>query len=71
MLSRLMAFDAEIMGTWGCLPKYYKEVLQFVLDEKIKVKPFVEFRAMSQIEQSFKEAHAGKLEKRIVLTPDF
>ncbi len=71
MLSRLMAFDAEIMGTWGCLPKYYQEVLQFVLDEKIKVKPFVEFRPMSQIEQSFKEAHAGKLEKRIVLTPDF
>ena len=71
MLSRLMAFDAEIIGTWGCLPEYYKEVLQFVLDDQIKVKPFVEFRPMSQIEQAFQDSHAGKLTKRIVLTPDF
>ncbi len=71
MLSRLMAFDAEIIGTWGCLPKYYKEVMQYILDDKIKVKPFVEFRPMSQIEQAFQDSHAGKLTKRIVLTPDF
>ena len=71
MLSRLMAFDAEIIGTWGCLPKYYKDVLDMVLDGRIKLEPFVETRPMSQIEQSFKESHAGKLMKRIVLIPDF
>jgi len=71
MLSRLMAFDAEIIGTWGCLPKYYSEVLQMVLDDKIKIEPFVELRPMSKIEESFKESHAGKLMKRLVLTPDF
>lgn len=71
MLSRLMAFDAEIIGTWGCLPKYYPEVLQLVLDKKIKVEPFVEVRPMSQIEEAFKASHAGKLTKRVVLTPDF
>jgi len=71
MLSRLMAFDAEIIGTWGCLPKYYPEVLQMVLEGKIKVEPFVELRPMSQIEQAFKESHSGKLIKRVVLTPDF
>jgi 6-hydroxycyclohex-1-ene-1-carbonyl-CoA dehydrogenase len=71
MLSRLMAFDAEIIGTWGCLPKYYPEVMQFVLDQKIKIEPFVELRPMSQIEQAFQESHSGKLMKRIVLTPDF
>ncbi|MBW2471495.1 MAG: 6-hydroxycyclohex-1-ene-1-carbonyl-CoA dehydrogenase, partial [Deltaproteobacteria bacterium] len=27
MISRLMAFDAEIIGTWGCLPEYYPIVL--------------------------------------------
>jgi len=27
MLSRLMAFDAEIIGTWGCLPEYYPIVI--------------------------------------------
>lgn len=37
MLSKLMAFDAEIMGTWGCLPKYYPEVMKYVLDEKLKL----------------------------------
>ncbi len=71
MLSRLMAFDAEIIGTWGCLPKYYKEVLQMVLDDKLQIKPFVELRPMSQIEESFEQSHAGKLMQRVVLTPDF
>lgn len=71
MFSRLMAFDAEIIGTWGCLPKYYKDVLNMVLDGKIKVEPFVEVRPMSQILKSFEESHAGKLMKRIVLVPDF
>jgi 6-hydroxycyclohex-1-ene-1-carbonyl-CoA dehydrogenase len=71
MLSRLMAFDAEIIGTWGCLPQYYPEVLRMVLEGKIQVEPFVELRPMSQIEQAFKESHSGKLMKRVVLTPDF
>ena len=71
MLARLMAFDAEIIGTWGWLPKYYPEVLQMVLEGKIKVEPFVDLRPMSQIEQAFKESHSGKLMKRVVLIPDF
>ncbi|MGQ9825492.1 MAG: 6-hydroxycyclohex-1-ene-1-carbonyl-CoA dehydrogenase [Desulfotomaculales bacterium] len=71
MLSRLMAFDAEIIGTWGCLPKYYPEVLKMVLDGKIKVEPFVEIRPMSQVEEALKASHSGALTKRIVLTPDF
>jgi len=71
MLSKLMAFDAELMGTWGCLPKYYKDVMDYVLDGKIKVKEFVEFRPMSGILQAFEDSHAGKLTQRIVLKPDF
>jgi len=70
-LSRLMAFDADIMGSWGCLPKYYPEVLKMVLDGKINIEPFVETRPMSQIKQAYEEAHATSLMKRIVLTPDF
>jgi len=70
-LSRLMAFDAEIKGTWGCLPKYYPEVLKMVLKKKIDIEPFVETRPMSQIQQAFEDAHTGGLEKRIVLIPDF
>jgi 6-hydroxycyclohex-1-ene-1-carbonyl-CoA dehydrogenase len=70
-LSRLMAFDADIIGSWGCLPKYYPAVLDMVLSGKVKIEPFVETRPMSQIEAAFEEAHGSSLTKRIVLTPDF
>jgi len=70
-LSRLMAFDAEIIGTWGCLPKHYPAALQMVLDGRVQIAPFVETRPMSTIRETFEEAHAGKLAKRVVLTPDF
>jgi len=70
-VSRLMAFDAEIIGTWGCLPKYYPKVLEMVLNETIKIRPFTETRPMSKIKEVFNEAHTTKMMKRIVLTPDF
>jgi 6-hydroxycyclohex-1-ene-1-carbonyl-CoA dehydrogenase len=70
-LSRLMAFDAEIIGTWGCLPKHYPAALQMVLDGRVQIEPFVEIRPMSTIRGTFEEAHAGKLTKRVVLVPDF
>jgi len=70
-ISRLMAFDAEIIGTWGCLPKYYPKVLEMVLNQTIKIKPFTETRPMSKIREVFEEAHTKKMMKRVVLTPDF
>jgi len=66
-----MAFDAEIIGTWGCLPKYYPKALELVLSKAIEIRPFVELRPMSQIKEVFEEAHSRKLMKRVVLTPDF
>ncbi len=71
MISRLMALDAEIIGTWGCPPKHYPKVLEWVLNGAIKIKPFVETRPMSRIKEAFEGARAGKLMKRVVLTPDF
>ena len=70
-MSRLMAFDADILGSWGCLPKYYPEVLDMVLKGKIEIEPFIETRPMSQIQQAFEQAHKGGLIKRLILTPDF
>jgi 6-hydroxycyclohex-1-ene-1-carbonyl-CoA dehydrogenase len=71
-ISRLMAFDAEIIGTWGCLPEYYPQVLQFVLSGRVALEPFVEIRPMSSIAETFEEIHSkGAPEKRIILTPDF
>ena len=66
-----LAFDADIKGSWGCLPKYYPEVLKMVLENKVQIEPFIETRPMSHIQQAFEDAHKGGLEKRIVLTPDF
>lgn len=70
-ISRLMAFDADIIGTWGCLPKYYPKVLELVLDRTIEIRPFTETRPMEMIRKVFEEAHARRLMKRVVLTPDF
>lgn len=70
-ISRLMAFDAEIIGTWGCLPEYYSHVLGMVLSGKIALSPFVQTRPMSTIADVFEEAHAKSPDRRIVLEPDF
>ncbi len=70
-ISRLMAFDAEIIGTWGCLPEYYPAVLDMVLSGRIVLDPFVETRPMSGIREAFEEAHKKSPDRRIVLVPDF
>lgn len=70
-MSRLMAFDADIIGTWGCLPKYYPKVLEMVQNGRVQIDPLLETRPMSTIAAAFEEAHSGGLTKRIVLTPDF
>ena len=56
-----MAFDAEIIGTWGCLPEYYPIVLDMVLSKKIDIMPFVETRPMSTIAETFAEVHKAGL----------
>ena len=71
MLSKLMAFDAEIIGTWGCPPSQYPHVLDLVDSGKIQVEPFIEVRPMSEIEAVFEAGHSGKLTRRVILVPDF
>jgi 6-hydroxycyclohex-1-ene-1-carbonyl-CoA dehydrogenase len=71
-LSRLMAFDAEIRGTWGCPPEHYPSILQQVLAGEISIEPFVELRPMSAIAETFTElGQNGSPERRVILTPDF
>ncbi len=71
-ISRLMAFDAEIIGTWGCLPEYYPQVLEMVLSGKIAMAPYVQTRPMSSIVETFDEIHSqGSPEQRVILVPDF
>ena len=70
-ISRLMAFEAEIKGTWGCLPEYYPYVLEMALQGKIPLNDLVETRPMSTIIDTFEENHNNPPDKRVVLIPDF
>lgn len=69
-LSNLMAFDATVIGTWGCKPELYPCVVDLISQKKLAIKPFTETRPLSQINDVFRETIAHKLSRRIVLTPD-
>jgi 6-hydroxycyclohex-1-ene-1-carbonyl-CoA dehydrogenase len=71
-LSRLMAFDADIRGTWGCPPEHYTYILYQVLQGKIAIRPFVTTRPLDRIRETFAELRAGRSGlQRVVLTPAF
>ena len=69
-LSNLMALDATAQGNWGCLPEHYPAVLDLVLSGKVALAPFVEHRPLASINQTFAEAHARRLSKRVILIPE-
>ncbi len=70
-ISRLMAFDAELIGTWGCPPEYYPLVLSMVTSGRINLSDFVQTIPMSHISEAFAEAHKKSPDKRMILVPDF
>ncbi len=70
-LSNLMAFDAKLIGTWGCRAELYPEVLDLVTSGKLKIAQFVETFPLSQINDVFKNTLEHKYTKRSVLVPDF
>ena len=68
-LSNLMAFDATVGGNWGCDPVLYPELLRWIAEKKIRVRPFVERHPLATINEVLDAADAGKLQKRAVLVP--
>lgn len=70
-LSNLMAFDAKIIGTWGCRAEFYPDVVKLIADGQIKIDPFTETFPMSEINEIFRGSVAHKYNKRPVLVPDF
>ena len=70
-LSNLMAFDAKIIGTWGCRPELYPKVVQLIAEGKLNISPFIERFPMSQINQVFLNTLEHKYTKRSVLVADF
>jgi len=70
-LSNLMAFDAKLIGTWGCKPELYPEVVDLIAQEKLKIKQFIELFPMSKINEVFKNTLEHKYKKRSILVPCF
>ena len=69
-LSNLMAFDAQVIGTWGCKPDLYPEVVELVNSGELNVDNFVETFPLSKINEVFKNTLEHKYEKRSILVPD-
>lgn len=70
-LSNLMAFDAKLIGTWGCKPELYPEVVDLIAQGKLHIEDFTETFPLSQINEVFQNTLAHKYIKRSVLVPDF
>jgi 6-hydroxycyclohex-1-ene-1-carbonyl-CoA dehydrogenase len=70
-LSNLMAFDAKLIGTWGCKPELYTDVINLTAEGKLKLKPFTDTFGLTQINDIFQQTLEHKLLKRSVLVPDF
>lgn len=69
-LSNLMAFDAKLIGTWGCRAELYPEVLDLIANDKLKISQFVQTFPMSEINEVFKNTLEHKYNKRSILIPD-
>lgn len=68
-LSNLMALDATAVGTWGCAPAWYPEVVALALGGQVALEPFIERQPMAAINDVFERLHRGGVPGRIVLVP--
>ncbi len=69
-LSNLMAFDARAEGNWGCLPEHYPAIVELVLSGKVALEPFIEYRPLSSINETFEDLRARRVSRRIILIPE-
>ena len=69
-LSNLMAFDAQLIGTWGCKPELYADVIDLISEGKLMLKPFTETFPLSKINDIFQQTLEHKLVKRSIMVPD-
>lgn len=68
-LSNVMAFDARVLGNWGCAPELYPEIVALVLAGQLNLVDAVEFRPLSTLPATFAEARHGHSGRRVVFTP--
>jgi 6-hydroxycyclohex-1-ene-1-carbonyl-CoA dehydrogenase len=70
-LSNLMAFDATVQGTWGCLPELYPPALALVTSGRITLKPFIERHPMSRGADLLQRVADHAVKRRAILEPDW
>jgi 6-hydroxycyclohex-1-ene-1-carbonyl-CoA dehydrogenase len=68
-LSNLMAFDATARGNWGCAPANYPAALQFVLDGRVALGPYVECHSLDELPELFLAASRHELRRRAIVIP--
>lgn len=69
-MSNLMAFDARLIGNWGCAPELYPEIVAHVLAGRLELCSSVEIRPLSALPATFAEAQHGHAGRRVVFAPD-
>jgi 6-hydroxycyclohex-1-ene-1-carbonyl-CoA dehydrogenase len=69
-LSNLMAFDATVQGNWGCAPEHYPAIVDLALSGRVQLKPFIECRPLSSINQTFEDLHERRTSRRVILVPE-
>ncbi len=71
-LSNVMAFDARILGNWGCAPALYSEIVALALDGRLDLVPNVVIRPLSDLPAAFAAASDGHAHggPRVVFAPD-
>ena len=68
-LSNLMAYDATVVGSWGCPPEAYDPVLQMIYRGDVVLEPFIEYAPLSTINAQLRAMAAHTLTRRVVLDP--
>lgn len=68
-LSSLMALDAVMFGTWGCLPEHYPAVLALVRSGRVQLRPFIRRFALGEVNEVIAAAREHRLTERPILTP--
>jgi 6-hydroxycyclohex-1-ene-1-carbonyl-CoA dehydrogenase len=69
-LSNLMAFDAKLIGTWGCKPELYTEVVNLIATDKLRIDDFIETFPLSEINEIFSNTLKHLYTRRPVMVPD-